>query len=406
MNRFILWQNGSSLNMERRKILGAAVSRSNQPTRNSSSAICVASLFHASLLFGAFILCSAVFSFPAQATGSGWIRPERPGNPLIWGRKDGILFGLPSEGGLPGPRGLIRVGIISPTTGLPQLLNFIAIEPVVFGPGSRFSRMAFSELEFSTLDRGSRGKRLWIDPAAPDFVRGTLSSASVSGKQIETLTVRIDVEPFTANGAKVYLIASIDSDHPDELRLNVFQDSGSPPIEELTLTATMGNFERLRWLFLKNRVVESSSLFVGESGDNFFEHENYPVEEMLRVGDGDAIALCATNEPSPSSAPDTSKKFWHYPLPRLTQYWRVPAHDIEPDLRVRVNGRRVYWASHDPLPNGVAFENFEVRQRYKPGQTFIFGITAKETWEFDPPIPHLQRQNISIESSKQDSGRP
>jgi hypothetical protein len=392
--------------MNRREMVSAAASGPDRPPLNSSRAISMAMLFHASLVFVGFILCSAVFPLRAHAADSGWIRPQHPGEPLIWGRKDGILFGLPSEGGLPGPRGLIRIGIISPTTGLPQLLNFIAIEPVVSGPGNRFSRMAFSEMEFSTLDPGSRGKRLWIDPAAPDSIRGTLSSALVSGKQVETLAVRIDVEPFTSNGAQVYLIVSIDSDHPDELKLKVFQDSGSPPIEELSLTATMGNFERLRWLFLKNRVVESSSLFAGDSGDDFFEHENYSLEEMLRVGDGDAIALCASNEPSPSSAPDTSKKFWHYPLPRITQYWKVPAHDIEPDLRVRVNGRRVYWASHDPLPNGVAFENFEVRQRYKPGQTFIFGVTAKEPSEFDPAIPHLKRPNIAIERSKPHSGKP
>ncbi|PYV84886.1 MAG: hypothetical protein DMG93_03255 [Acidobacteria bacterium] len=68
------------------------------------------------------------------------------------------MFGLPSDGGLPGPRGLIRIGVISKETGRPQLLNFIAIEPVVLGAGSRFSRMAFSELEPSTLDPGNRGK--------------------------------------------------------------------------------------------------------------------------------------------------------------------------------------------------------------------------------------------------------
>src|ERR1700712_1635908 len=97
-----------------------------------------------------------------------WIQPHAPSDPLIWGRKDGILFGLPSPGGLRGPRGLIRVGVLSPTTGQPELLNFIAIEPVTLGPGSRSSRMAFSELEFSRLDldehgHGEHGKRLWVD---------------------------------------------------------------------------------------------------------------------------------------------------------------------------------------------------------------------------------------------------
>jgi hypothetical protein len=328
-------------------------------------------------------------SVAAADDQGAWIRPQNAGDPLLWGRRDGILFGLPSEGGLPGPRGLVRVGVISADTGRPQLLNFVAIEPVVLGPGKRFDRMAFSELERSSLDGGIAGKRLWVDPAT-DF-RGVLSTVAESPKRIERLSVRIDVEPFAANGARVYLIASIDSDRPGELDLAVFQDRDSPALEELTLTATMGNFERLRWLFLNNRVVDSRVLFDGETGDAFFEHENYPLPEMLRSADGNAIALCATDEPTPSSETNTPSPFWRYPLPRITQYWKVPARFIEPDLRVRVNGRRSYWGSHKPVPNGVAFENFELRQRYRPGQVFVFGVTATEPWAFEPPIPHVRR---------------
>jgi hypothetical protein len=342
-------------------------------------------------VFIAFIafLCLLLASVAAADDQGAWIRPQNAGDPLIWGRKDGILFGLPSEGGLPGPRGLVRVGVISRDTGRPQLLNFIAIEPVVLGPGRRFDRMAFSELERSNLDGGIAGKRLWVDPAA-DF-RGVLSTVAESPKRIERLSVRIDVEQFAANGARVYLIASIDSDRPGELDLAVFQDRDSPAVEELTLTATMGNFERLRWLFLKNRVADSRVVFNGETGDAFFEHENYPLEEMLRTADGSAIALCATDEPTPSSEMNTPSTFWRYPLPRITQYWKVPARFIEPDLRVRVNGRRSYWGSHKPVPNGVAFENFELRQRYRPGQVFVFGVTPTEPWAFEPPIPHVRR---------------
>jgi hypothetical protein len=98
------------------------------------------------------------------AEDSQWIRPAKPGDPLLWGRKGGIIFGLPSEGGLPGPRGLIRLGVISDKTGLPELLNFIAIEPAVAGRRSRGDRMAFSELEPSRMDPGLQGKRLWVGP--------------------------------------------------------------------------------------------------------------------------------------------------------------------------------------------------------------------------------------------------
>ena len=307
---------------------------------------------------------------------------------MIWGRKDGILFGLPSEGGLPGPRGLIRIGVISAQTGRPELLNFIAVEPVVIGRGSRGDRMAFSELEPSATDPGLQGKRLWLG-SQPGFVPGSFVKPAGEGPG-ETLSVRIEVERFQSNGAHVYVVASMDVDHPEELRLAVFRYDDSPAIEELTLTATMGNYERLRWLWLKNRVVDSRKLYGSYRGEDFAEHRTYPLRDMLRTVDGDAIVFCTSNESSPQSnhgfaAPD----HWRYRLGRLTQYWRVPASEIEPHLRVRVNGRRVYWASHAALAGGIAFENFEVRQRFKPGQEFVFGVSAKEPWEILPPIEFL-----------------
>jgi hypothetical protein len=187
------------------------------------------------------------------------------------------------------------------------------------------------------------------------------------------LQVPIAVERFSANGAHVFVVASMFSDQPNELHLSVAAYPDSPPIEELTLTATMGNFERLRVLWLKDRLVRSDQLYAGYREDNFIEHENYMLDEMLRSASGDAFALSTSNETSPSNVfSTTAASHWHYQLPRLTQYWKVPASYIEPDLRVRINGRRVYWASHDPIPGGPAFENFELRQRYRPAQVFHF----------------------------------
>jgi hypothetical protein len=330
----------------------------------------------------ALLLCFAPCAFAADSL---WVRPQKPGDPLIWGRRDGIVFGLPSPGGLKGPRGLVRVGIVALPGNDPKLLNYIAIEPVIQGPGSRFERMAFSELEPSTLDPGQRGKRLWVDPDTP--VSGNLETIHAGHAVVERLSVRIDVERFTANGAHVFVVASIDSDHPNELRLSVFKEADSPPLDELTVTATMGNYERLRLLWLKDRVEDSRKLFADYHGDAFVEHENYPLDEMLRTDDGDAIVYCTSDEQSPAASSWNETAHWKYVLPKLTQYWRVQAHDIQPDLRVRVNARRVYWASTAPVPGGIAFENFEVRQRYVPGQTFIFGISEKGPWELDTRLP-------------------
>ena len=33
--------------------------------------------------------------------------------------------------------------------------------------------------------------------------------------------------------------------------------------------------------------------------------------------------------------------------------------------------------SRRPIPGGIAFENFELRERFYDGQRFVFGITPK-----------------------------
>jgi hypothetical protein len=337
-------------------------------------------------------LISSFFQRPGivQAEDSQWIRPTKPGDPLLWGRKDGVVFGLPSEGGLPGPRGLIRVGVISAHSGRPELLNFIAVEPVVAGRGNRGDRMAFSELEPSEMDPGSVGKRLWLGPGDSGPPGGTLSVLSNPPAATERLTVRIEVERFKANGAHVFLVASMDSNHPNEIQMAVSAYDDGPRIEELSLSATMGNYERLRWLWLKDRRVDSRQLYRGYRGEDFAERETYPLPAMLRNFSGDAIVFCTPSEADPQKNPDfTAADHWRYRLGRFTQYWRVPAAEVQPNLRVRVNGRRVYWNSQAPVGGGIAFENFEVRQTYQPGQVFVFGIAAQEPWEMQPPIQHL-----------------
>jgi hypothetical protein len=338
-------------------------------------------------------VCGPLGSF-AWAAEADWIRPQHSGDPLIWGRRDGIVFGLPSTGGMKGPRGLIRVGVIPPGESNPQVLNYIAIEPVVAGPGSRSSRMAFSELEASVLDPGERGKRLWVAPvadASSEAWRGDLRTLHVGHATVERLSVRVDVEPYTANGAEVYLVVSIDSDHPEELRISVFGKSDSPPLDELTVTATMGNYERLRLLWLKDRVVDSRKLFSSYEGDAFVELNSYAMDQMLRSRDGDAIVYATSSEPDPQTTAGNNTAHWPYLLPRFTQYWRIPAHDLEPDLRVRVNARRVYWQSKAPVLGGIAFENFEVQERYVAGQTFVFGISQQQPWQLDPELDTLEK---------------
>jgi hypothetical protein len=356
---------------------------------------------HLHPIAAARLACTVVLlSLAAAALGqdSEWVRPQKPGDPLVWGRRDGIVFGIPSVGGIRGPRGLIRVGVFVPDKKDPELLNFLAVEPIARGPGRRFDRLGFSELEMSELDPGQRGKRLSVhsDAGTRGFAEaGTLETVTTGNAHIERLSVRIDVEKFSLTGAHVYVILSIEADHPSEIHVQCFAEADSPPLDELTITATMGNFERLRQLWLRDQVVDSRNLFAAYTGEAFVEGESYPLSEMIRSTDGDAIVFATSDEISPRDTEGNATNHWPYPLPKLTQYWRVPGHDVEPDLRVRVNARRVYWASTAPLLGGIAFENFEVRERYVPGQTFVFGITPKDPWAFVHELLESERPGLA-----------
>ena len=112
---------------------------------------------------------------------------------------------------------------------------------------------------------------------------------------------------------------------------------------------------------------------------------------LLRSRDGDAIVYATSSEPDPQTTAGNNTAHWPYLLPRFTQYWRIPAHDLEPDLRVRVNARRVYWQSKAPVLGGIAFENFEVQERYVAGQTFVFGISQQQPWQLDPELDTLEK---------------
>ncbi len=56
-----------------------------------------------------------------------------------------------------------------------------------------------------------------------------------------------------------------------------------------------------------------------------------------------------------------------------------PARGIVENLNGLVNGRFAYWASDDPIPGGIAFENFEMKEPFQNGATFIFGISPKNS---------------------------
>lgn len=305
-----------------------------------------------------------------------WVRAGLTTNRPIWGLKGGLQFAI-HPGGFRGrdggPRGLIRLGYPVLTNGGYDLINFIAVEPVVKG------RKSLSELERSRLD-GAAGKRFWAantpseKPPGSATDAGELSSPAVG---VEQLSVALAIEHFD-NGARVRVVASQRSDAPDELQLSVRAEPDTAPLDYCILTATMGNLARARQLWLSNEAVGSRTLYPDYKGAGFAPHAVFPLERLLARPAGDVLVAITTDEPDPAAVfPFPGTRHWHYGGAKVTQYWRKPKGAFRADLHAVVNARHTYWQSAQPIPGGIAFENFELRERFYDGQCFVFGITRR-----------------------------
>lgn len=285
----------------------------------------------------------------------------------------GLQIGIPP---LPGPRGLLRV--FTPYLEHPRerLVNFIAVEPIPQGASER----GFSEMEQSSLDPGAQGKRLWSsddDSDAETMSSGTPAGTPARGEidtvdGIETLTVWIGVERFD-NGADVRVRVRFFADRPHEVEVAGFANAASVPLSHLILTATMGNWARLRELHLADRTVSPAELWPEFSGTAFTTHGRFPLAELTRDGEA-AIVRATGDEDDPWSveySADTAEH-WRFLGRRAVQTWRVD--DPHPELEALVNARWSYWASASPIPGGPAYENFEIVEPFRQGAAFRFSV--------------------------------
>lgn len=292
----------------------------------------------------------------------------------IWGFAQGLQIAVAPdevEEGARSPRGLFRVGYPILENGRKiGLVNFIAVEPIVRG------QRGFSELEWSQTDQ-QRGKRFWC-LKGNEPVSNPQPGERYKRGSTELLRVRFLVERFE-NGAEVIVQATFRSDRPDEVCLVAEPTPNSAPIDQCVLTATMGNYIRARQLWLKDAVVHSRELFGNYQGEHFAPDTYFPLERLPRNRAGDIVVCLTTDEADPGKEPaDPRAPWWRYrgSFP-VTQYWRKPKGTWNQDLQVRVNARRVYWASTVEIPHGIAYENFDLVERFHNNSPFCFGITRK-----------------------------
>jgi len=304
-----------------------------------------------------------------------WVQPTQ-GQPAlpVWGHANGMTVGLAP---LPGPRGLIR--IYTPYLGLEttDVMNYIAMEPIPQGSEQR----GFSELEMSSLDEGRRGKRFWsandhlaISPLNEEYpARGIIEKINNE----ETLTVYVFSEPFD-NGAKVYVRLRFYESRPYEMEITTYTYDDSVDLDYFIPTATMGNKPRLRTLYLKNGKKTSTDVWPDYRDIHFTPHEIIPVNDMIPGKKGRVFFVATPNEKEYTQtiyAPETATN-WRFKGIFATQYWIKEMPDTR--LQGLVNGRFTYWAGQAPIPGGIAYENFELKEPFKNGSIFIFGISPAE----------------------------
>ncbi len=283
---------------------------------------------------------------------------QAPGNAPHWTVRGGLTLSLhPKEirakDDGKGPRGLIRLGLpLRANESFAGLLNFVAVEPVTCD-----GRRGFSELETSPSD-GKQGLRFWFD-------------APRRGQGILRLTMRM--EKFV-NGAHPFVVAELRTARPHEVRFEVYAEPDSAPMQRCILTATMGNYQRLRRLHLKNRIVTTEQALPEDPGDGFTPHAIFPLKDLVRDRSG-ATVEASGDERDPRLLSQTLPHglFWAYEGENFTQYWRQP-EPVDADLAAVVNARKTYWMSQIPIPGGKAFENFELNAAFHPGQVFIYGV--------------------------------
>jgi hypothetical protein len=154
----------------------------------------------------------------------------------------------------------------------------------------------------------------------------------------------------------------------------------------------MGNMIRARELWLADEMISTKKLYPTHEGNDFAPHTIYPLARLPRNQNGDVLTAITTDEKNPALVfPFPGSTRWHYGGFPVTQYWKKPRGTFRDDLHMAVNARFRYWKNHRPIPGGVSFENFELREKFYDGQQFIFGITGKTPKELGIGVTSFQK---------------
>jgi hypothetical protein len=317
--------------------------------------------------------CSALAGVSSMAQSAANASSSRR-----YGFEDGISIGVWPNAG---PRGLIR--LYAPHVGLAPLrvMNYVAIEPVVRGV------RALPELEKSLLD-GQTGTHLVVLAQRPSIWRGSVVDWEAAPEHL--VKVSEAAKPFSVwivsermrNGAQALLRAEFDPQQPYELRLTTYACPDSAPMQRCILTATMGNYQRLRRLRFKHGVVPISRVYEAHDALDswgFYAAKTWPAADLPQHDGAWVFAAQGDGVPLNPEAEARVPPAWRYTGQAAEQYWRVSTQaPWAAGVVARVNARRSFWPDRTGqerlIPGGASFENIELDAPFVDGQSWVYGI--------------------------------
>src|SRR5690606_4823394 len=104
-------------------------------------------------------------------------------------------------------------------------------------------------------------------------------------------------------------------DRPYEVEIAKYASEGSDELENFIVTATMGNYARLRKLYLKNETQSSTKIWPNYVGDAFTAHAHFPVQDFIDNQKGEVYFVAAPDEKQPQKASygqDTNHHWKYY----------------------------------------------------------------------------------------------
>ncbi|VVB79830.1 Uncharacterised protein [uncultured archaeon] len=291
----------------------------------------------------------------------GWILPENNNQNYIWGLADGIAIGIQKNSKPP------QMDNAPGGTWAPGLIYVMFTDEK--GETYFFNYIGFDILGKNGLDQSEAEKIVFMP-----------ESTSVEGS---ILTVVFRTSEFNKNKIPLKVTITIDKSKPREIGISA-QDmyKENNLVSYIHMSATGGNLGRIRDLYLKDEIINSKNLYAGEQpGSGCF----YPLKTFalnkLRTDSSGVIAYAGNDEAGNWFGEWGSDVAPYYGKPKFYQYWRKYSGTYNPDLMVTVNGRDHYFSGFlnpcngKAVTGGVAYENFDMVEKYYAGQKFWFGYS-------------------------------